>query len=56
MAALHEADRDNVLTWMSCDPRARTVEFSEDQDGKIAKRLPKWVKVEARKHELPSRP
>jgi hypothetical protein len=44
--AIDQADRDTVLTSMSCDARKRSVDFYPDHDGKIAKRLPKWIKVD----------
>jgi hypothetical protein len=45
MAAIDGADPDLTLSWMSCDPKTCTVEFGDDHDGKIAKRLPAWITV-----------
>ena len=48
MAAVDAADPDVTLSGMSCDPETGTVELDGDDDGKIAKRLPKWIKLEER--------
>jgi hypothetical protein len=47
MAAIDEADPDGTLTSMSTHSATCTVDLDPDDDGKIAKRLPKWIKVKA---------
>jgi hypothetical protein len=44
--AIEEADRDTALTSMSCDSRTRAVDIYPDPEGKIAARLPKWIKLQ----------
>ena len=46
--AVEEADGDGTLSGWSLDPATRTVELDGDDDGKIARRLPEWIHVEAR--------
>ena len=46
--AVEDADADGALSGWSLDPATRTVELDGDDDGKIARRLPKWITVEGR--------
>ena len=45
--AAEQADPESTLGSYSCDPRRNTVELSDDPDGTIAKRLPRWITVRA---------
>lgn len=46
LAAIDLADEEGTLEYSSCDPRNITVDIFDDPEGKIAKRLPKWITVE----------
>lgn len=48
MVAIEQADPDTTLGAMSCEAKTSTVELEGDSDGKIARRLPKWITVKAR--------
>jgi hypothetical protein len=45
MAAIDEADPDGTLSGMSSHSPTCTVTLTGDYDGKIAKRLPRWITV-----------
>lgn len=45
LEAITQADVNEVVTDSSCDPRTNAVSFYETDNGEIAKRLPKWIKV-----------
>jgi hypothetical protein len=47
--AIFAADPDSSLRGMSFDAEKLAVDLDGDDDGKIAKRLPKWIKVESAK-------
>jgi len=45
--AVFAADPDMTLESMSFDPKTLSVDLYPDEDGKIAKRLPRWIKIES---------
>ena len=45
MAAIAQADPDLVLSAVRCDSATVSVELIGDEDGRVAKRLPAWIKA-----------
>lgn len=52
--AVFAADPELTLEGFSSDNRTLMVDLDGDDDGKIAKKLPKWIKVEP--HDDPPTP